>query len=82
MLDNAPTAIQFRPTICPLRNSEDAMAGKANHLNELACLLRADDCHHDAKQKENQEHRTMLEHIAETWERIAKDIAAKARALK
>jgi hypothetical protein len=41
-------------------------------LNAEACRIKADECRTLAKEAKKQEHRVMLMHMAETWERIAK----------
>jgi hypothetical protein len=39
-----------------------------------AGLAKADECREIARVADRQEHRTMLEHIAGTWDRIAADV--------
>ena len=41
------------------------------------CRKKAQECRDMAKIMSQQEHRTMLQHIAETWERIAKDMESE-----
>ena len=40
-------------------------------LNPLDCIVHADDCRRMAGVALRGEHRIMLTHMAETWERIA-----------
>jgi hypothetical protein len=48
------------------------MAEPAPRLNAETSRAKADECRMLAKQANRQEHRVMLMHMAETWERIAK----------
>jgi hypothetical protein len=48
------------------------MAGPPERLNSETCRAKAEECQMLAKQAHRQEHRVMLLHMAETWERIAK----------
>jgi hypothetical protein len=43
-------------------------------LNPLDCIVHADDCRRMALTTLRRDHRIMLTHMAETWERIAADI--------
>jgi len=38
------------------------------------CRTKAQECRDMATTIKNQEHRVMLQHMADTWERIAKDM--------
>jgi hypothetical protein len=48
------------------------MAEAAPRLNAETSRAKADECRMLAKQAKQQEHRIMLLHMAETWDRIAK----------
>jgi hypothetical protein len=41
-------------------------------LSAETCRAKAEECERLSKQAHRQEHRVMLAHMAETWERIAK----------
>ena len=48
-------------------------------LSDQECLSKALECRQMAKTMHDPEHRTMLEHMADVWERIAQDIGKSAR---
>ena len=48
----------------------------ANSLNAHLCRAKAKECLYLAQQATVQSHRIMLEHIAETWYRIADSLPA------
>jgi hypothetical protein len=48
-------------------------------LNPLDCIVHADDCRRMAGAAWRGEHRAMLIHMAETWERVAVDIERRAK---
>jgi hypothetical protein len=58
--------------------NEVEMATRPKPLTSLACRLQAEECRAQAEKEMRHEHRIMLEHIAETWERIAADIEGTA----
>jgi hypothetical protein len=43
----------------------------SEHLDAETCRQKAAECRLMARRDRNLEHRIMLEHMAETWERIA-----------
>jgi transposase len=47
------------------------------HLNPLDCIVQADDCRRIAGIASAVEHRIMLHHMADTWDRIARDIDSR-----
>lgn len=44
------------------------------------CRAKAEDCREMARVAIRQEHRNMLTHMAETWERIAADVIGNKQA--
>jgi hypothetical protein len=48
-------------------------------LTAEECRDRADECREEAIMADNPEHRIMLQHMAETWERIADVVAGQKR---
>ena len=48
------------------------MAEQSPRLSAETCRAKAEECRMLSKQASRQEHRIMLLHMAETWERIAK----------
>jgi hypothetical protein len=48
------------------------MAKEPPHLNAEACWAKAAECREQATALRNPSQRIMLEHMAETWERLAK----------
>ena len=48
-------------------------------LSDQECLDKALECRELAKSVHNPAYRTMLEHMAETWERICEDIRKASR---
>ena len=48
-----------------------AEAEPSKRLTRDQCLAKANECRQLARVSANAEHRTMLEHMAATWERIA-----------
>jgi hypothetical protein len=48
------------------------MTGTSGHLDAETCRAKAKECFALAKLASAFSHRVMLEHMAETWERIAK----------
>ena len=48
-------------------------------LSDEECLQKALECLQMARRMHDPTHRTMLEHMAHTWERIAEDIMRAAR---
>jgi hypothetical protein len=48
-------------------------------LTNLDCIIQAEECRHLAHGALSSEHRIMMHHIAETWERIATDIENRAK---
>ena len=50
----------------------------SRRLNPLDCIVHADDCRRMAGVTLHGEHRIMLTHMAETWERVATDIEKRA----
>jgi len=44
------------------------------HLSVEECHTKAAECRDTAKRAQNPEHRVMLEHMAETWDRICADL--------
>jgi len=60
-----------------MADNEDWLDGKLpKRLTANACRNQAVNCRHAAKDTMTAAHRVMLEHIADTWERIASDIDA------
>ena len=53
------------------------MAKQPDHLDSENCLRKAAECLAMARVDKNASHRTMLEHMAEPWERIAKSYERK-----
>jgi hypothetical protein len=51
-------------------------ADEPGHLTADLCRAKAVECLHLAKQNVSGPHRIMLEHIAETWYRIADSLLA------
>ena len=51
-------------------------ADESDHLTADFCRAKAVECLHLAEQKVSGPHRIMLEHIAETWHRIADSLPA------
>ena len=49
------------------------------HLTNLDSIIKAEECRHLARAVFSSEHRVMLKHIAETWERIAADIENRSK---
>lgn len=54
------------------------MAG-TERLSAAECKAKAHDYREMARVAQKPEHRIMLEHMAETWDRIAADVADKPR---
>jgi len=52
------------------------MISSRNHLTADLCRTKAKECLYLAQQTMTQSHRIMLEHIAETWYRIADSLPA------
>jgi hypothetical protein len=50
----------------------------ANRLSPEESRAKAAECRALAQQALRQEHRIMLEHIAETWDRLASELEASA----
>ncbi len=50
------------------------MNDKTRRLNSEEATFKAFECREMAKRAITPEHRAMLEHMAETWNRIAEDI--------
>jgi len=48
---------------------------KPKRLTAEQCRAKAEECREIARVATRQEHRTMLEHMAGTWERIAADVS-------
>jgi hypothetical protein len=48
-------------------------------LTAEQCHTKADECREIARVANSEEHRTMLEHMAQTWDRIAADVANNKR---
>jgi hypothetical protein len=46
----------------------------SKRLSVTEALVRATDCRELARNASNPEHKTLLEQMAETWERIAKGL--------
>jgi hypothetical protein len=51
-----------------------ASADPSKRLTNNQCLAKAKECREMARSSANASHRTMLEHMAETWERIAGEV--------
>jgi hypothetical protein len=51
--------------------------GKQDGLSAEQCTAKAVECRELAKTANRQEHRIMLEHMADTWERVAADISQR-----
>jgi hypothetical protein len=51
------------------------MAELPKRLSSAECKAKADECREMARLATRQEHKTMLEHMAETWDRIAADVS-------
>jgi hypothetical protein len=47
------------------------MGQASRQLSKEECLAKANECHELARAAMQKRHRIMLEHIAETWERMA-----------
>lgn len=45
---------------------------RSNRVTAAEARAKADECREMAKREQLPEHKIMLEHIAQTWERIAK----------
>ncbi len=54
------------------------MAG-TERLNTEEATAKAAECREDAKRAKLSEHKIMLEHMAQTWERIAKTLENQCR---
>jgi hypothetical protein len=54
--------------------------GKLNRLNTTKALAKAAECRDLAKHASKPEERVALEHMAETWDRIAFDMAPNGSA--
>jgi hypothetical protein len=52
---------------------------RLKRLTNLDCILQAEECRHLARGALSSKHRIMMNHIAETWERIATDIESRAK---
>jgi len=52
---------------------------RLKRLINLDCIIQAEECRHLARGALSSEHRIMMNHIAETWERIATDIESRAK---
>jgi hypothetical protein len=50
-------------------------AGRPPRLTADECRNKANDCREAAAIATKQEHKIMLQHMAETWERIAADVS-------
>jgi hypothetical protein len=50
----------------------DAEPGK--RLTPAECITKAQECRDMARRAVRPEHRAMLQHMAETWERVAGDM--------
>jgi len=44
------------------------------HLTSAQAIAKAVECRRMATHAENDSHRVMLQHMADTWERIAQDL--------
>jgi hypothetical protein len=51
------------------------MAEPPKRLSSEQCRLKADECREQARVASKPEHRIMLQHMAETWDRIAADVS-------
>jgi hypothetical protein len=51
------------------------MAVPTKRLSAADCKAKADDCREMARLALKPEHRIMLQHMAETWDRIASDVS-------
>jgi hypothetical protein len=52
--------------------------GKPERITDLDCMTKAEECRHLSRLALSKEHRVMLVHMADTWERIADDIGRRA----
>jgi hypothetical protein len=52
---------------------------KPTRLTNLDCIVQAEECRRLARMALSNEHRSALNQMAETWERIATDIETRAR---
>jgi hypothetical protein len=50
------------------------MAGATERLDAEGAKAKALECREDAKRTRRPEHRIMLEHMADTWDRIARSL--------
>jgi hypothetical protein len=64
----------FCPARGVRRSREMADAEPSKRFTHDQCLAKAKECRDMARHTANEGHRTMLEHMAETWTRIAADI--------
>jgi hypothetical protein len=55
------------------------MHDPTKRLTAAEAQAKAIECREMAKRALNPEHRTMLEHMAETWERIGKNLMTDGR---
>jgi hypothetical protein len=51
------------------------MADHPKRLTADQCRAKADECRELARVASNAEHRIMLQHMADTWDRIAGDVS-------
>ena len=58
---------------------EAVMPETKRSLTDAECLQKALECRQLAKSTNNVAHRTLLEHMADTWGRIAADIMKASR---
>jgi hypothetical protein len=56
-----------------------AIAPNPKRLSSEQCKEKAEECRGQARLSSNPAHRTMLEHMASTWERIALDVSSEKR---
>ena len=45
-----------------------------DRLTVEECHAKVAECHEMARRTDRPDHRTMLEHMADTWERICRDL--------
>jgi hypothetical protein len=46
----------------------------SDRLTAAEAHAKADECREMARRDQSSEHKIMLEHMAQTWERIARDV--------
>jgi hypothetical protein len=75
-MNSAPAAscVGYRTDERPFLFLEWIMAKARQNLTRKACREQAANCKKEAKNVMTPAHRIMLEHIADTWLRIAVDI--------